>query len=74
MGIGPAGGAGVLHTSGKAMLMPPLPLWAMPRELTKVVCPIMSTSQVQTGHALRLNQVPALIKHRAPRFSCSDEQ
>jgi hypothetical protein len=37
IGIGGAGGAGVLHTSGKTMLMPPLPLWAMPRMLANVV-------------------------------------
>src|SRR5687768_5845584 len=36
MGMGPAGGAGVLHTSGKTTLIPPLPLWAMPMELANV--------------------------------------
>ena len=39
IGIGPPG-EGVLHTSGKTVLIPPLPLWAIPRELAKVVCPI----------------------------------
>src|SRR4051812_2705578 len=40
IGIGGAGGAGVLHTSGKTGLMPPLPLCAMPREFAKVVWPM----------------------------------
>src|SRR5438093_12548711 len=39
MGTGPAGD-GVLQTSGKAVLIPPLPLCAMPRRLAKVVCAI----------------------------------
>src|SRR5690349_3893610 len=40
IGTGGPGGAGVLQTSGKTVLMPPLPLCAIPRELAKVVCPI----------------------------------
>ena len=39
MGIG-LGAAGVLQTSGNTVLMPPLPLWAMPRMLAKVACPM----------------------------------
>jgi hypothetical protein len=34
--MGPPG-VGVLQTSGKIGLMPPLPLWATPRELTNTV-------------------------------------
>src|SRR3954466_14432211 len=37
IGTGGAGGAGVLQTSGKTMLMPPLCLWAIPRKLANVV-------------------------------------
>src|SRR5437870_390366 len=35
MGTG-LGAHGVMQTSGKTMLMPPLPLWAIPRKLAKV--------------------------------------
>src|SRR5690606_18938311 len=42
-GIGTGlGAAGVLHTSGNTMLSPPLPLCAMPRAFTNVVCAISS--------------------------------
>src|SRR5438132_774333 len=41
IGMGGAGGAGVLQTSGNTMLIPPLPLWASPRKLTNVVWPML---------------------------------
>src|SRR5215218_4792904 len=41
IGMGGAGGAGVLQTSGKTMLMPPEPLWSAPRKFTKTVVGIV---------------------------------
>jgi hypothetical protein len=43
MGIGGAGGAGVLQTSGNAGLIPPLPPCAIPRPFTNVVCPTIDS-------------------------------
>jgi hypothetical protein len=40
MGIGGAGGAGVLQTSGNAMLMPLLSEWTTERALTPTVTPM----------------------------------
>src|SRR6266540_7084110 len=58
MGIGGAGGAGVLHTSGNTMLIPPLPLWAIPRELTNVVWPTLVTF-----HHRSFNNSPIRLTH-----------
>src|SRR5436309_721174 len=44
MGIGPAG-LGVLQTSGKAMVTPPLSLWTTDRLLTPTVTP-MTVSRI----------------------------
>ena len=52
IGIGGPGGAGVLHTSGKTVLIPPLLLCAIPRELAKVVCVIVSAGLVSARSLL----------------------
>src|SRR5689334_19880860 len=48
IGTGPAG-VGVLHTSGKIGLWPPLPLWAIPRAFAKTVGIVVSV--VPSGRA-----------------------
>src|SRR5579864_340424 len=48
------GAAGVLHTSGKTMLWPVLPLWAIPRPLVKVVCDIISSCAYQYRRPLTM--------------------
>ena len=55
MGTGPPG-VGVLHTSGNTGLMPPDPLWAMPRELANVV-----------EHATILCDQPPITAEHLPR-------
>ena len=47
MGTNGAGGAGVLHTSGKAMLMPLEALWTTVRKLTLTVAGMSGSSSQQ---------------------------